>query len=80
MPPEVDTQDLIDANGVAVLLGLTHRNTVSVYQKRYPEMPRPVVELAGGKTLLWLRSQMVDWATSVGRSVHVSGPDQPDHS
>jgi hypothetical protein len=37
MGQRVDIDDLIDANGVAELLGLAHRNTVSVYQHRYPD-------------------------------------------
>jgi len=32
----VDTEDLIDAAGVAQLLGLARRTSVSVYQQRYP--------------------------------------------
>src|SRR5437773_8889796 len=43
MTPMVRTEDLIDAQGVADLLGLAQRNTVSAYQHRYPDMPRPVV-------------------------------------
>lgn len=62
MGPRVDTDDLIDAAGVAELLGLAHRNTVSVYQGRYKEMPRPVVDLGSGRTKLWLRSQIQEWA------------------
>lgn len=62
MAPLVDTADLIDALGVARLLGVAHRNTVSVYQKRYPEMPRPVVDLGSGRPRLWLRSEIEAWA------------------
>jgi glutathione-regulated potassium-efflux system ancillary protein KefG len=57
----------VDAQGVADILGLSHRNTVSSYQKRYPDMPRPVVTLGKGRTLLWLRSDIVDWARKTGR-------------
>lgn len=64
MTPRVETEDLIDAQGVAQLLGLAHRNTVSVYQRRYPDMPRPVVELGSGRTKLWLRPEIEDWAAS----------------
>ena len=32
MGRQVDTDDLIDAHGVADLLGLAQRNTVSLYQ------------------------------------------------
>lgn len=62
MTPRVDTNDLIDANGIAELLDLSHRNTVSVYQRRYPEMPRPVVDLGSGRTKLWLRSDIEAWS------------------
>jgi glutathione-regulated potassium-efflux system ancillary protein KefG len=58
----VDTDELLDANGVADLLGLAHRNTVSVYQHRYPDMPRPVVDLSNGRTKLWLKPEIVRWA------------------
>lgn len=58
----IDTDDLIDALGVAELLGLAHRNTVSQYLIRYPEMPRPVVDLGRGRPRLWLRSEIGQWA------------------
>jgi predicted DNA-binding transcriptional regulator AlpA len=67
MAPRVQTEDLIDAQGVADVLGLSHRNTVSSYQKRYPDMPRPVVTLGKGRTLLWLRSEIDVWARKTGR-------------
>lgn len=62
MAPIVSTEDLIDAHGVAALLGLSHRNSVSLYQRRYEDMPRPVVELSGGRTKIWLRSEIECWA------------------
>lgn len=67
MSPKVNTDDLIDAQAVAELLGLAQRNTVSLYQKRYPEMPRPVVDLGRGRPKLWLRRDVTRWATSTGR-------------
>jgi glutathione-regulated potassium-efflux system ancillary protein KefG len=60
--PRINTEDLIDAQGVAELLGLSQRTAVSVYQSRYPDMPRPVVVLSAGRTRLWLRSAIVAWA------------------
>jgi glutathione-regulated potassium-efflux system ancillary protein KefG len=60
----VETDDLVDALGVAMLLGLAHRNTVSTYQRRYPDMPRPVVDLGKGRPRLWLRSDVARWAES----------------
>ena len=61
MVPRVDTEDLVDAQEVAQMLGLSHRNSVSVYQRRYPDMPRPVVERGKGRTKLWLRSELRRW-------------------
>lgn len=59
--PRVDTADLIDAQEVAERLGLAHRNTVSLYQRRYEDMPRPVVDLGRGRPKLWLRSEIDHW-------------------
>jgi glutathione-regulated potassium-efflux system ancillary protein KefG len=62
MSPRVDSEDLIDAQGVADVLDLSHRNTVSQYQRRYADMPRPVVDLGEGRVKLWLRSDIERWA------------------
>jgi len=67
MGRQVDLGDLIDANEVAHLLGLSHRNSVTTYLHRYQEMPRPVLERAEGRTRLWLRPEIVRWATATGR-------------
>jgi glutathione-regulated potassium-efflux system ancillary protein KefG len=61
----VATEDLIDAHAVAEILGLNLRNTVSVYQQRYADMPRPVVDLGRGRPKLWLRSEMERWASDL---------------
>jgi hypothetical protein len=63
--PKVDTEDLIDARAVADLLGLSHRNSVSLYQRRYNNMPRPVVDLGDGRVKLWLRPEIEHWAAEV---------------
>jgi predicted DNA-binding transcriptional regulator AlpA len=62
MSPRVSTEDLIDAQMVADILGLSHRNSVSLYQRRYDDMPRPVVDLGDGRVKLWLRSEIERWA------------------
>jgi len=62
MSPRVDTEDLVDAQGVADVLDLSHRNTVSQYQRRYADMPRPVVDLGEGRVKLWLRPDIERWA------------------
>jgi predicted DNA-binding transcriptional regulator AlpA len=66
----IDTDDVIDAQGMAELLGLAQRNTVSLYQRRYPSMPRPVIDLGQGRCKLWLRSEVEDW--------RAKRPNQPD--
>jgi predicted DNA-binding transcriptional regulator AlpA len=60
----VALDDLVDAHGVAEVLGLSHYNTVSVYQHRYEDMPRPVLDLGKGRIKLWLRSEVEKWKAS----------------
>jgi glutathione-regulated potassium-efflux system ancillary protein KefG len=67
MSPQVWTEDLIDAQAVADILGLVRRNSVSGYQRRFPDMPRPVVDLGRGRPKLWLRPEIEDWARFKGR-------------
>lgn len=62
MGRRVDIDDLLDANGVADLLGLAHRNTVSVYQHRYDDMPPPVLDFGDRRVKLWLRPEIELWA------------------
>ena len=65
MTRRVAVDDLIDAQGVADILHLTHRNTVSQYQRRYSDMPKPAVDLGAGRVKLWLRSEMTQWAAKL---------------
>ena len=69
MAPVVRTEDLIDAQGIADLLGLAQRNTVSLYQRRYPDMPRPVIDLGPGRSRLWLAPEIREWARLTGREI-----------
>lgn len=63
MTPTVRTEDLADARELADLLGLRHANSVSTYQRRYRDMPRPVVDLGPGRPKLWLRPEVAAWAS-----------------
>ncbi len=67
MGRKVDVDDLIDAGEIADMLGLAQRNAVSLYQRRYGDMPRPVVVRSSGRTLLWLRNEIQSWVTRTGR-------------
>ncbi len=64
MSPYVATEDLVDARDVADILGLSHPSAVSVYQHRYQDMPRPVLDLGRGRAKLWLRSEIERWSAS----------------
>lgn len=66
MGRKVDLDDLIDVGEVAKILGLSHKNSVSTYSKRYRTFPRPVVEFADQKCRLWLRSEVEAWARARG--------------
>ncbi len=57
----VNTEELIDSRELASILGLSHANSVSLYQRRYADMPRPVVDLGNGRPRLWLRNEILDW-------------------
>jgi glutathione-regulated potassium-efflux system ancillary protein KefG len=63
MSRRIDPDNLTDAQGVADILKLSHRNSVSLYQRRYADMPRPVVDLGEGRVKLWLRPEVERWAT-----------------
>jgi predicted DNA-binding transcriptional regulator AlpA len=56
---QIDTGDLLDANDVAELLGLAHRQAVSTYRGRYPDFPEPIVEKA--RCVLWRRTDIEAW-------------------
>jgi glutathione-regulated potassium-efflux system ancillary protein KefG len=68
MNPRINSEDLIDSLEVAEILGLAHRESVTTYLRRYPDMPRPVVDLGKGRVRLWLRPEIEAWARRTGRS------------
>jgi glutathione-regulated potassium-efflux system ancillary protein KefG len=65
--PKVNTEDLIGASEVASLLGLSHHNSVTTYLRRYPDFPRPVVDLSASRIRLWLRTEIEAWGRRTGR-------------
>lgn len=69
--------DLIDAEEVARLCGLSYRNTVSQYQRQYPAMPRPKLELGPGRPRLWSRTEIARWQRS-RRQHHVDSEGRYD--
>jgi predicted DNA-binding transcriptional regulator AlpA len=69
MPPDVSTEDLVGAVEVAELLGLSHASSVSTYVKRYPDFPAPVVELPKSRVRLWLRQEILGWASRRAKEI-----------
>ena len=59
MAKKIDPDDLIDAAGVAEILGLSSRNAVGVYRGRYADFPDPAVER--GQCRLWLQQDIQSW-------------------
>lgn len=59
---KIDTGDLLDAQEVADLLGLSLRQAVSTYRRRYEDFPAPVVVKGSGKCTLWHREDIEVWA------------------
>ncbi len=64
----VDLDDLLDAAGVAEVLGLSKPTAVSVYQSRYADFPSPVLASSSGKCQFWLRAEIEAWSDARGRS------------
>ena len=73
MGRKIDIDDLIDARGVATILGLTHANTVSQYQHRYDDMPKPALDLGDRRVKLWLRPEITAWA----QELEATGRNKP---
>lgn len=59
MGRRVDVDDLIDAKGVAEIIGLTHRNGVYTYRSRHPDFPQPVI--THGRCYMWHRGDIARW-------------------
>jgi predicted DNA-binding transcriptional regulator AlpA len=58
---KVDSDDLIGAADVAVILRLSHPSSVTTYLRRYADFPRPVVDLSGSRVRLWRRQDIERW-------------------
>ncbi len=66
MGPRHDLDDLLDAEQVAALLGLSSTGAVSVYKRRYPDFPDPAIVRGSGRCQLWVRQDVEAW--KAGRS------------
>jgi predicted DNA-binding transcriptional regulator AlpA len=62
---KIDPAELIEAREVAEIIGLSRGSNVSLYRRRYPDFPEPVVTKQA--CVLWLRSDVEAWAKATGR-------------
>jgi predicted DNA-binding transcriptional regulator AlpA len=61
MGAKVDSDDLIGAAEVAVILRLSHPSSVTTYLHRYADFPKPVVDLSASRVRLWRRQDIERW-------------------
>ena len=59
---KVDPSDLLNAGEVAHELGLSHREAIATYRRRYPDFPKPLIRK--GTCVLWLRRDIEFWRTT----------------
>lgn len=62
---KIDPTELIEAREVAEIIGLSRGSNVSLYRRRYPDFPQPVVTKQA--CVLWRRQDVERWAQSTGR-------------
>ena len=67
MGQKVDLDDILDAEGVAELLGLGDARSVSTYRGRFPDFPLPVLRSGGGRCQYWLRQDVEAWQATQRR-------------
>lgn len=65
MAKQISLDELLGVNEVADLLDV-RPNQVSVWAHR-GKMPTPDVVLNGGKTQVWVRDTIINWASDVGK-------------
>lgn len=61
---DIDTDDLVGAVEVAAILRLSHPSSVTTYLRRYPDFPKPVVDLSASRVRLWRRQDIERWHRS----------------
>jgi predicted DNA-binding transcriptional regulator AlpA len=62
----VEPTDLLNAREVADVLGLSHREAIATYRRRYADFPTPVI--TKGTCVLWLRQDVERWSRARRRT------------
>jgi predicted DNA-binding transcriptional regulator AlpA len=68
MGAKVDSDDLVGAAEVAAILRLSHPSSVTTYLHRYPDFPKPVVDLSSSRVRLWRRQDIEKWHSKRAQS------------
>lgn len=61
----VAVENLVDAQGIADRLDLSHRQNVDNFRRRDPDFPKPLG--MWGRTRLWDWTEVEAWARQTGR-------------
>ena len=61
MGKKVDSDDLVAAAEVALLLRLSHPRSVTTYLNRYLDFPKLVVGLSASSVRLWRQQDIERW-------------------
>ena len=61
MAQRVNPDDLISASEVQTILRLSHPSSVTTYLRRYPDVPKPVVDRSASRIRLWNRQDIERW-------------------
>lgn len=56
-----DADELVGAADVAAILRLSHASSVTTYLRRYPDFPKPVVDMSTSRIRLWRRQGIELW-------------------
>jgi hypothetical protein len=58
---KVDADELVGAADVAAILRLSRPNSVTTYLRRYPDYPKPVVDMSTSRVSIWRRRDIEQW-------------------
>jgi predicted DNA-binding transcriptional regulator AlpA len=75
MARRVEVTDLVGAAEIAERLGLSHRETVHSWRRRYAEFPEPVAHLR--QALVWSWRDVEAWARRTDRLAEIGRATRP---
>src|SRR3954454_19642267 len=59
--------DLVGAAEASRILELSHASSVTTYLRRYPDFPKPVVDVSSSHARLWNREDIERWQRERGK-------------